>query len=168
MTAEAGPYEGMERFACRRAVVEQLQAEGLLQKVEDNLHAVGHCQRCRQVVEPLVSKQWFMSMAPLARPALEAVQSGAIRIVPERFVPRLRELDGEHPRLVPQPPALVGPSHPRLVLRPVRRAIVEYEDVDRCPSCGGTDLAQDPDVLDTWFSSGLWPHSTLGWPDQTR
>ena len=167
MTAEAGPYEGMERFACRRAVVEQLQAEGLLQKVEDNLHAVGHCQRCRQVVEPLVSKQWFMSMAPLARPALEAVQSGAIRIVPERFV-RVYENWMENIRdwcLSRQ--LWWGHRIPVWYCGRCGAAIVEYEDADRCPSCGSTDLAQDPDVLDTWFSSGLWPHSTLGWPDQT-
>ena len=167
MTADAGPYEGMERFACREAVVEQLQAEGLLEKVEENRHAVGHCQRCRQVVEPLVSKQWFMSMEPLARPALEAVRSGAVRIVPERFV-RVYENWMENIRdwcLSRQ--LWWGHRIPVWYCDACDEPIVEYEDANICPKCGGTRLTQDPDVLDTWFSSGLWPHSTLGWPDQT-
>ena len=168
MTAEAGPYQGMDRFVCREAIVKDLEGEDLLERVEPYQHAVGHCQRCGQVVEPLVSKQWFMHMAPLARPALEAVRSGAIRIVPERFT-RVYENWMENIRdWCISRQLWWGHRIPVWYCQGCDAQIVEDQDPDRCASCGSEDISQDPDVLDTWFSSGLWTHSTLGWPEDTE
>ncbi len=169
MNEEAGPYDGIDRFDCRKDLLADLEKDGLLVKVEPYTHAVGHCQRCGTVVEPWASQQWFVKAKPLAEPAIEAVKSGQITIIPERFQQGLPQLDGEHPRLVHQPPALVGAPHPGVVLRGLRRDHRgRGEAAAGAPSCGSASMEQDPDVLDTWFSSGLWPHSTLGWPDDTE
>ncbi len=163
----AGEFQGQTVAESRDNVVARLQADGDLLEVEDFEHAVGHCDRCDDAVEPIVSDQWYVKMAPLAKPARDAVADGRIKIVPERFTnvyfnwmdnirdwPISRQLWWGH--RVPVWYCECGEQ------------IVELEDPDACPKCGRLDLDRDPDVLDTWFSSGLWPHSTLGWPDQTE
>ena len=168
MTAEAGPYQGMDRAEARTAIVQQLDREGLLEKVEPYLHSVGHCQRCDQVVEPLVTRQWFVRMQSLARPALELVRSGEIRIIPERFT-RVYENWMENIRdWCISRQLWWGHRIPVWSCHACEALTVEYEDPTACSSCGSGDIHQDSDVLDTWFSSGLWPHSTLGWPDATE
>ncbi len=162
--------DGLDRFDAREKVVALLQASGALQKVETHNHAVRHCYRCDTVVEPRLSEQWFVKMEPLARPALEAVRNGAVRILPERweavYVNWLtgirdwnisRQLWWGHRIPVWYCDACPAPNN----------VIVSREDVTRCPHCGGS-VHQDEDVLDTWFSSGLWPISTLGWPDEAK
>ncbi|HEX6987886.1 MAG TPA: valine--tRNA ligase, partial [Bacillota bacterium] len=166
MTAEAGPFAGLDRLDCRRRLVETLDREGLLEGVEDVRHAVGHCDRCDTVVEPLISEQWFVKTRPLAEPAAAAVRDGRTRIVPERFEkiyfhwmenirdwPISRQLWWGH-----RIPAWYCPDG---------HVTVAVEDPDRCQQCGSGRLEQDPDVLDTWFSSALWPFSTMGWPERT-
>ncbi|MSP79217.1 MAG: valine--tRNA ligase [Dehalococcoidia bacterium] len=236
MNKEAGPaYAGLERYAARKKIVEDLETQGLLDKVESHRHAVGHCQRCRTVVEPLVSKQWFMRMKTLAAPALRAVQTGEIKIIPEHFTKVYanwmeniqdwcisRQLwwghripvwycitcDGDKITLsltlsetikaalrarMPEsavmdvllsaPSAIHGTLERFLsdgLTLPEIDAHIETSDISmdvkplvsleppaHCPTCRGTNLFQDPDVLDTWFSSGLWPESTLGWPNDS-
>ena len=167
MNAEAGPYAGLDRFEARIQIVEDLQKAGLLERVEEHRHAVGHCQRCTQVVEPMVSKQWFVSIAPLAKPALDVVRDGTVRIVPERFT-RIYENWMENLRdWCISRQLWWGHRIPVWYCNACEHEIVEYEDPAACPGCGSIDLRQDEDMLDTWFSSGLWPHSTLGWPDET-
>ena len=170
LNAEAGPSAGMERLAAREAIVEQLQRDGLLERTEPYQHAIGHCQRCHQLVEPLVSKQWFIRMSAsdgLARPALELVRQGEVRIIPERFT-RVYENWMENIRdWCISRQLWWGHRIPVWYCRGCGAETVEEEDPTRCSACGSQSLDQDPDVLDTWFSSGLWPHSTLGWPDAT-
>jgi valyl-tRNA synthetase len=120
LNANAGPYAGLDRFECAQALWADMQEAGLVVS-EEHLHQVGHCQRCGTIVEPLLSEQWWVKMQPLAEPALAAVANGDIQIVPQRFEKRLQPLAGEHPRLVHQPPTLVGPSHPCLVRAGRRR-----------------------------------------------
>jgi valyl-tRNA synthetase len=166
MTAQAGRYAGLDRFECRRRIVEDMQALGLVERIEPYRHAVGVCYRCKTVVEPLVSKQWFVRIKPLAEPALAAVRDGRIRIVPRSWVktyahwmenirnwPISRQLWWGH-RIPVWYCDADGSMH------------VSRTDLSSCPRCGGS-VRQDTDVLDTWFSSGLWPFSTLGWPDRT-
>ena len=168
MNEAAGPYEGMDRFECRVKIVEQLERDGLLVRVEPNPHAVGHCDRCDEVVEPIVSAQWYVRMEPLAKPAREAVRDGRIRIVPERFARvYFNWMDGIRDWCVSRQ-LWWGHRIPVWYCGSCGETIVETEDPSACPKCPSTDLEQDPDVLDTWFSSGLWTHSTLGWPDDTE
>jgi valyl-tRNA synthetase len=168
LNENAGPYEGYDRFDARKAIVEQLEREGLLEKVEPHVHSVGHCQRSSDIVEPLFSEQWFVDVKPLADRALEAVRDGRITIVPDRFggvyanwMENIRDwcisrqLWWGH-----RIPVWYCAEHGHVTV-----AIVAPT---ACEECGSTNLTQDEDVLDTWFSSGLWPHSTLGWPDQTE
>ncbi|MPZ15988.1 MAG: valine--tRNA ligase [Chloroflexi bacterium] len=168
MSADAGPrYAGMWVTEAREAFVEELRSLGLLVKQDTHPHQVGHCVRCATIVEPLVSDQWYVRIAPLAAPALEAVRDGRIRIIPERFTKVYvnwlehirdwcisRQLWWGH-RI---PVWTCADGH-------VFASVDEHPM--RCPTCGSADLEQDPDVLDTWFSSGLWPFSTLGWPQDT-
>ncbi|MFL5732462.1 MAG: valine--tRNA ligase [Chloroflexia bacterium] len=169
LNENAGPYAGQPVLEARQGVVDQLQREGYLVKTEPHTHVVPHCERCGTVLEPIVSDQWFVSMKPLAAPALEAVRDGRIRIVPERFTkvyyhwlenirdwPISRQLWWGH-RI---PVWYCDNGH--------RFASADLpEEVAKCEVCGSTAIRQDPDVLDTWFSSGLWPFSTLGWPEKT-
>ena len=219
MNENAGPYRGRDRFECRRDLLTDLQDAGLLVKTEPHAHSVGHCQRCQTMVEPSLSKQWFVNMPPLAKPAIDAVVERRIEIIPERFtkvylnwmenirdwcisrqlwwghrIPAwycascdshsihvqldeqfterkslsgvtcqykvLRELDLSHDEIVE--------NIDWVMIDLSAKPIVGMDAPEQCPTCGGRDLLQDPDVLDTWFSSALWPHSTLGWPEDTE
>ena len=219
MNSNAGPYVGLDRYQCREGILADLKRDGLLVKVEPHAHSVGHCCRCGAVVEPWVSTQWFVSIAPLAVPAIQAVVDGEIEIVPERFTRVYlnwmenirdwcisRQLWWGHRIPAWYCADCAGDDITVFLERPLPargggevaagsyRALVEMgidaADIERyaatievalgvepivgmepsqgCPRCGGGALVQDPDVLDTWFSSALWPHSTLGWPEQTQ
>lgn len=161
-----GPYAGMDRFAAREKLVTDLARDGYLERVEDHALSIGHCQRCHAIIEPLISTQWFVKTKPLAEPAIAAVRSGEIRLVPERFDKIYfqwmenirdwcisRQLWWGH-RI---PVWYCENGH----------MTSEVTDPHQCTVCGSTNLRQDEDVLDTWFSSGLWPFSTLGWPDDS-
>ncbi|MGC8762202.1 MAG: valine--tRNA ligase [Acidobacteriota bacterium] len=176
MTAEAGPFAGLDRYEARKAVLARLEEEGLLVQTSVHKNAVGHCQRCNAVVEPAVSTQWFLRIEPLAEPARRAVEEGRIRIIPDHwrkvYLNWMREI---HDWCISRQlwwghriPAFsckacgkaAGENDPE-------RLLVSMEDLSACPYCGGA-VEQDPDVLDTWFSSQLWPFSTLGWPEETE
>lgn len=168
LTAEAGKYAGMTRERARQQVVEDLAAEGLLVKVEDYTHAVGHCYRCDTAIEPLVSEQWFVRMKPLAEPAMEAVKEGRIRFVPERFTKiYLNWLENIRDWCISRQ-LWWGHRIPVWYCQECGEEICASDDPESCPKCSSTRLEQDPDVLDTWFSSALWPFSTMGWPDKTK
>lgn len=215
MNEQAGPYEDMDRFQCRERILEDLSALGLLCSTEPYSHSVGHCGRCSVSIEPMVSKQWFVTTDDLADRAIDVVRTGEIKIIPERFtrvylnwmenirdwcisrqlwwghrIPAWYCLDcsGESVHLAfPEP---FGPKNVQIGSYTLLRdqgfswnvmesassyvdigldayPIVSIEKPEECPGCGGDSLLQDPDVLDTWFSSALWPHSTLGWPEHT-
>ncbi len=164
----AGPYAGQTVAQARRSVVDRLKEDGLLEGIDEFRHAVGHCDRCDEVVEPILSDQWYVSMKPLAQPAIDAVVNGRIRIVPERFT-RVYLNWMENIRDWPISRQLWwGHRIPVWYCGGCSNMIVEMKDPSACPDCGSSDLKRDPDVLDTWFSSGLWTHSTLGWPDATE
>ena len=165
MTAEAGPYAGLDRFVARRAVVERLEADGLLEKTEEHTHAVGRCSRCQTVVEPLVSTQWFVRVKPLAEPAIAAVKDGRTRFVPDNWARTYFEwMTNIHDWCISRQ-LWWGHRVPAWYCDQCGAVVVEEETPTHC-ACGGA-LRQDTDVLDTWFSSGLWPFSTMGWPEQT-
>ncbi|NLC07061.1 MAG: valine--tRNA ligase, partial [Syntrophomonadaceae bacterium] len=167
MTEQAGRYAGMDRYACRAQVVQDLENLGLLHKKEEHQHAVGQCYRCDSVVEPLVSKQWFVRMKPLAEPAMEVVKQGRIRFVPERFTRiYLNWLENIRDWCISRQ-LWWGHRIPVWYCQACGEVICQKDDPTNCPQCGSEQLRQDPDVLDTWFSSGLWPFSTLGWPEKT-
>ncbi len=168
MNAEAGPYEGQDRFECRKSLIADLETVGDLVRVEPYRHAIGHCQRCHVIVEPRVSTQWFVRMKPLAEPALEVVRDGRIRIVPERFVGVYSDwLENIRDWCISRQ-LWWGHRIPVWYCDDCGQQICARTDPTECPDCGGSKIHQDEDVLDTWFSSGLWPFSTLGWPEQTQ
>ena len=168
MNAEAGPYQGQDRYECRRNIVEDLKREGLLVKTTDYTHAVGHCQRCDTVVEPRISTQWFVKIKPLAEPALEAVRDGRIAIVPERFAKIYYNwLENIRDWCISRQ-LWWGHRIPVWYCDACGEQFAARTDPSACPACGSQAIHQDEDVLDTWFSSGLWPFSTLGWPDDTK
>ena len=171
MTEVAGKYAGVERFEARRRVVEELESLGALEKVEPHRHSVGHCQRCATVVEPLISMQWFVNVGSHEQPtsiagkAYRAVTEGDIRIVPERFTRvYLNWLENIRDWCISRQ-LWWGHRIPVWYCALCVHLTVAMDDPDACEACGSADIRQDPDVLDTWFSSGLWPHSTLGWPE---
>lgn len=167
MNENAGNYQGMERYEARERIVQDLQALGLLEKVEEHENAVGQCYRCDTVVEPMVSKQWFVKMKPLAQPAIEAVVNGKIRFVPERFTKTyLNWMENIRDWCISRQ-LWWGHRIPVWYCQDCDEVICSKDEPQVCPQCGSGNLLQDPDVLDTWFSSGLWPFSTLGWPDET-
>ncbi len=167
MTPEAGPYAGQDRYEARKNLVEELEKLGLIVKIEDYTVPLGHCQRCDTVVEPLISKQWFVKMKPLATPALGAVKYGLIKIVPERFNKVYMDwLENIHDWCISRQ-LWWGHRIPVWYCDACAEMTVSREDVTTCSHCGSESLHQDEDVLDTWFSSWLWPFSTLGWPDVT-
>ena len=167
MNDEAGDLAGMTVEAARKAVVDRASAEGWLVKIEPHSHSVGHCDRCGTVVQPLISKQWFMAMEGLARPALDAAQDGRLTFVPERFKGVWDNwLEGIHDWTISRQ-LWWGHRIPVWTCDDCGHEFATTDEaVDACPQCGGV-VVQDPDVLDTWFSSGLWTFSTLGWPDET-
>ena len=173
LTAAAGKYAGVDRNDARVKVVEELDRLGLLDKVEEHRHSVGHCQRCSSVVEPLVSLQWFVNLGgheeadSIAGKAHAAVANGDIKVVPERFTRvYLNWLENIRDWCISRQ-LWWGHRIPVWYCSACEHMTVMVEDPDKCESCGSAEIEQDGDVLDTWFSSGLWPHSTLGWPEQT-
>ena len=167
MTEEAGEYQGLDRWACREKIVFDLKKQGYLIKTEDFQHAVGHCYRCQTVIEPMLSRQWFVRMKPLAQPAIKAVQEGQIRFIPERFTKiYLNWLENIRDWCISRQ-LWWGHRIPVWYCRDCAEIIVSRQAPRECSRCAGTNLDQDPDVLDTWFSSALWPFATLGWPRKT-
>jgi len=167
MNAHAGKYEGMDRYECRKALVKDLEAEGYLIKTVPHPHNVGVCYRCGTVVEPLTSDQWFVKMKPLAAPAIEAVENGTINFVPDRFSKNYFNWMNNILDWCISRQLWWGHRIPAFYCDTCGEMFVSKEDMTVCPKCGKA-LRQDPDVLDTWFSSALWPFSTLGWPDKTE
>lgn len=167
MTAEAGKYAGLDRYECRKQVIADLEKQNFLDKVEEHPHAVGQCYRCDTVVEPLVSKQWFVKMEPLAKPAIAAVENGDIRFVPERFSKHyLHWMENLRDWCISRQ-LWWGHRIPVWYCQKCGETFAAVEEPTKCVKCESNDIKQDPDVLDTWFSSGLWPFSTLGWPEKT-
>ena len=167
MNENAGKYAGMASLACRKAVVDELKALGLLVKVEDYSHNVGTCYRCHTTVEPLVSRQWFVKMKPLAEPAIAAVREGKTQIVPERFEKTYFNWMENIRDWCISRQLWWGHRIPAWYCKDCGETVVARKAPTACPKCGCAHLHQDEDVLDTWFSSALWPFSTLGWPEQT-
>ena len=162
-----GPYNGMDRYECRKKVVEDLQAAGLIEKIEDYTHNVGTCYRCHNDVEPLISAQWFVRMAPLAKEALRVVNEGEVQFVPDRFSKIYTNwMENVHDWCISRQ-LWWGHQIPAWYCDECGHINVSREDPVKCEKCGCTRLTRDEDVLDTWFSSALWPFSTLGWPEKT-
>ena len=162
-----GPYQGMDRYECRKAIVKDLEEQGYLVKTEDYSHNVGTCYRCHNDVEPLISAQWFVKMAPLAKEALRVAYDGDIRFVPERFTKTYTNwMENVHDWCISRQ-LWWGHQIPAYYCDDCGEMTVSKETVTVCPKCGSTHVRQDEDVLDTWFSSALWPFSTMGWPDKT-
>lgn len=167
MTEAAGPYAGLERFACRRQIVDDLEKGGFLVASEDYQHRVGHCYRCKSVVEPMQSLQWFVATRPLAEQAMAAVRRGETKIIPSKWEKDyFGWLENVEDWCVSRQ-IWWGHRIPAWYCRACAAVTVALDNPAQCPTCGGDALEQDPDVLDTWFSSALWPFSTLGWPDAT-
>lgn len=160
-------YAGMDRYEARKAIVADLEAEGALIKVEDYSHNVGVCYRCHTTVEPRVSKQWFVKMEPLAKPAIKAVREGEVKFVPERFDKIYFNWMENIKDWCISRQLWWGHRIPAWYCADCGETIVAKEEPHKCPKCGGEHLNRDEDTLDTWFSSALWPFSTLGWPDNT-
>ncbi len=167
MNSYAGKYEGMDRYACRKALVADLESEGYLVKTEPHDHNVGTCYRCGTTVEPLTSDQWFVKMKPLAAPAIEAVKNGDINFVPDRFSKNYFNWMNNILDWCISRQLWWGHRIPAFYCDACGAMEVSKTDIDFCPKCGAK-MRQEEDVLDTWFSSALWPFSTLGWPDKTE
>jgi valyl-tRNA synthetase len=167
MTAEAGPYAGLDRYEARRRVVEDLDRLGLVEKIEPYELAVGRCDRCKTVVEPLISTQWFVRTKPLAERAITEVETGRIQFIPENWTKTYFEWMYNIRDWCISRQLWWGHRIPAWHCE-CGEIVVAREEPASCPRCGSSKLVQDPDVLDTWFSSALWPFSTLGWPDETE
>ncbi len=162
-----GKYSGMDRYECRKEIVKDLEAEGALIKIEDYSHNVGTCYRCHTTIEPRLSKQWFVSMKPLAQPAIDAVKDGRTKFVPERFEKvYFHWLENIRDWCISRQ-LWWGHRIPAWYCADCGKITVSREDAKACAHCGSTNIEQDPDTLDTWFSSALWPFSTMGWPEDT-
>ena len=168
MNEEAGPYQGQDRFECRRNLLADLKAEGLLEKIEAYRHSVGHCYRCKTVVEPNLSRQWFIRIQPLAEKAIAAVEDGRTRIIPKNWEKTYFDWMYNIRDWCISRQLWWGHRIPAYYCLECNAVTVAFEPPDSCPTCGSTRIEQETDVLDTWFSSALWPFSTLGWPDQTK
>jgi len=168
MNENAGPYVGLDRYACREAILSDLEKDGLLVKIEPYSHSVGHCDRCQTVIEPIASKQWFIKTQPLAEPAIQAVSDGRITIIPERFTKvYLNWMENIRDWCISRQ-LWWGHRIPVWYCRDCGEQTVAVDEPGSCRHCGSANIEQDPDVLDTWFSSALWTHSTMGWPDDTE
>jgi valyl-tRNA synthetase len=168
MTEHAGKFEGMDRFECREAVVQALQEQELLIKIEPHTHNVGHCYRCKTIVEPNLSKQWFVRAKPLAKKAIEAVQNGQTRIFPEIWAANYFDWLNNIRDWCISRQIWWGHQIPAWTCESCRKMTVALTAPKSCPACGHSALIQETDVLDTWFSSALWPFSTMGWPQHTE
>ncbi len=163
-----GPYNGMDRYECRKQIVKDLEEQGYLVKTEDYSHSVGTCYRCHNDVEPLISAQWFVKMEPLAQEALRVVREGEVKFVPERFSKTYTNwMENVHDWCISRQ-LWWGHQIPAWTCGECGHITVDRTDPTCCAKCGSSNIQRDPDVLDTWFSSALWPFSTLGWPEQTE
>jgi valyl-tRNA synthetase len=168
MNELAGPYKGMDRFECREKILDDLKIKGLLEKIEPYRHAIGHCYRCKTMIEPLLSKQWFVRTASLAEKAVNAVKSGKTRIVPPTWENVYYEWMNNIRDWCISRQIWWGHRIPAYYCDECGELIVTVERPEECRACRSKDIRQETDVLDTWFSSALWPFSTLGWPDNTE
>jgi valyl-tRNA synthetase len=167
MNENAGPYQGLERFACRDKVLADLKEGRLLEKIEPYSHSVGHCGRCRTMIEPKVSLQWFVQTQPLARAAIEVVKDGRVNIIPERFTKTYFDWMENIRDWCISRQLWWGHRIPVWYCQDCGKLTVSADEPSSCTHCDSKRITQDPDVLDTWFSSALWTHSTLGWPEDT-
>ena len=168
MNEKAGIYQGLDRYECRTKIVEDLEAQGFLERIEDYDHALGQCYRCRTVVEPTTSLQWFVKVKPLADASVEAVRSERIKIYPKTWYNTFYSwMDNIRDWCISRQ-IWWGHRIPAWTCITCGELIVENTDPEFCPACTSTELVQETDVLDTWFSSALWPFSTMGWPENTR
>jgi len=168
MTAEAGPYEGLDRFECRRRIVEDFKRDGTLVKVEPYRHSVGHCYRCHTMIEPLLSLQWFVRTKPLAEPALQAVKEGRTRIIPSMWEKVYFDWMENIKDWCISRQIWWGHRIPAWHCQDCGEITVSVKAPERCSHCRSSKIFQEEDVLDTWFSSALWPFSTMGWPEKTK
>jgi valyl-tRNA synthetase len=168
MNENAGQYQGMDRYEARKQIVEDLKNLDLLVKIQGHTHNVGTCYRCSTVIEPLISKQWFVRMKPLAEPAIEVVKNGTIKFVPERFSKIYYNWMENIQDWCISRQLWWGHRIPAYYCQECGHMMVEHDAPKTCAKCGSPKIEQDPDTLDTWFSSALWPFSTLGWPEQTE
>ncbi len=167
MNEDAGKYAGMDLMQCRKAIVADMEAAGALVKIEPTKHEVGTCYRCHTPVEPRVSKQWFVKMEPLAKPAIEVVREGKVKFIPERFDKIYYNWMENIRDWCISRQLWWGHRIPAWYCEDCGEITVSKEEATKCCKCGSTKITQDPDTLDTWFSSALWPFSTLGWPEKT-
>ncbi|MDO5018266.1 MAG: valine--tRNA ligase [Lagierella massiliensis] len=163
-----GKYSGMDRFEARREILKDLEEIGLLDKIENHSHAVGHCERCKTIIEPMVSKQWFVKMEKFAKDALEAYDSGKLNLIPNRLGKTYENWLTNTRDWCISRQLWWGHRIPVYYCKDCGEVIVSKTKIEKCPSCKSTNIVQDPDTLDTWFSSALWPFSTLGWPHETK
>ena len=167
MTEDAGVYKGLDRFACRDAIIKDLKAKGLMKKIDPHQHSVGHCYRCRTTVEPNLSKQWFVSTKTLAEKAIKAVKTEQTKIIPENWSKTYFEWMENIRDWCISRQIWWGHQIPAWTCGDCNELVVSEEAPVQCPKCSGENMVQETDVLDTWFSSALWPFSTMGWPEQT-
>ena len=168
MIGDVGKYEGMDRFEARKVIVEDLEKEGLLVKIEPHSHSVGHCYRCKSIVEPNLSMQWFVDVKPLAEQAIAAVNDGKTKIIPSNWSKTYFEWMNNIRDWCISRQIWWGHRIPAWYCSQCAKITVEMEDPTYCSHCGSADIEQETDVLDTWFSSALWPFTTLGWPEKTE
>ncbi len=168
INANGGKYEGLDRYEARKQIVKELEAEGLLVKIEDYAHNVGTHDRCKTTIEPMIKKQWFVKMDELIKPAVEAVKSGEIRLIPERMDKTYFNWTDNIRDWCISRQLWWGHRIPAYYCDACGEIVVAAQMPEKCPKCGCTHFTQDPDTLDTWFSSALWPFSTLGWPEKTE
>ena len=168
INANGGKYEGLDRYEARKQIVKELEAEGLLVKIEDYSHNVGTHDRCKTTIEPMIKKQWFVKMDELIKPAMEAVKKGEIQLIPERMDKTYFNWTDNIRDWCISRQLWWGHRIPAYYCDECGEVIVAKKTPEVCPKCGCTHFAQDPDTLDTWFSSALWPFSTLGWPEMTE
>lgn len=168
MNEYAGRYKGLDRYEARKKILEDLKEQGLIEKIQEHVHNVGACYRCDTVVEPIISRQWFVDMEPLAKPAIEAVKEGKTRFVPERFSKIYFNWMENIKDWCISRQLWWGHRIPAYYCDDCNEIMVSRKEVSSCTKCKSTNIKQDEDVLDTWFSSALWPFSTLGWPEDTQ
>ena len=168
MNDNAGPYKGLDRFRCRKEIIEEFQKSGTLKKRENYSHNIGHCYRCKVVIEPTLSKQWFVKVKPLADVAIEAVKDGRVRIIPASWEKTYFEWMNNIKDWCISRQIWWGHRIPAWYCNDCGEVIVSKDDPTQCSKCLSSNISQETDVLDTWFSSALWPFSTMGWPEQTK